>query len=67
MGAPEKCDFIDRKKIKSHLDLISLVTPEGVAPPTYSLGNRCSICLSYGVTFKLGFDPFRPRIQNSVS
>ena len=29
-----------------------MVTPGRVALPTYSLGNRCSICLSYGVTAK---------------
>ena len=29
----------------------SLVTPEGVGPPTLSLGRTCSIQLSYGVMF----------------
>lgn len=37
--------------------LSSMASPRGFEPPTYSLGNRCSILLSYGDRFSVVHSP----------
>src|ERR1044072_2958046 len=51
----ERHPFGDIDKTEREIRMIAkrLAVPEGVEPPTFGLGNRCSILLSYGTVLTL--------------